>query len=284
MTVLHQNYDQDSHFGERFSFPQRQTGNQTVGIVNGVGDAVRTIARGDNVFIRKGHASDWNVDEQHCSPIPDGIDLKSACWCGMGKIAFRAAQVAPFRSTRSLLVIGAGPVGQAVIRWAKAAGINQIVVSDLFQRRLDLAGVGIHGVAGSLADNVDSINCLTGGYGFEVVVDTTGNPTVFATALSMAGLFGKLILLGDTGFPKRQHLTSDMMRKGVSVVATHESLDRDGWTEKKIDALFFDNLESGVMEFDHLITHKFAPADCVEAYDFISQNRSDAVGVLFDWT
>ena len=120
--------------------------------------------------------------------------------------------------------------------------------------------------------------------GFEIVVDTTGNPEVFASALGFARPFGKLVLLGDTGYPSRQCLTSDAMTRGLTIVATHDHHDRGGWTQRRIDDLFFKLVGDGTFRLDGLVTHRFRPEDCVAAYALATDRRDDAVGVLFDWT
>ena len=283
-TILHHRYDPDTHFARQFSFPQLQTGNQTVGFVEAIGANVTSPACGDYVFIRKGHASAWVMPADDCSPIPALLDLKHASWCGMAKIAFRAAEEAPFRLGGCALIVGAGPVGQMAVRWAKLAGMAQIVVSDLSAQRLHLAGEGVDCLEGALADRFSEASALTAGEGFEIVIDTTGNAAVFQTALSLSRRFGKVVLLGDTGYPTQQRLTSDMMNKGVSVVATHESLDRHGWTERDIDQLFFKHVKSGAFDLRNLISHEFSPHQCVDAYRLVTDHRDEVTGAIFDWT
>ena len=152
--------------------------------------------------------------------------------------------------------------------------------------RLQLAGRGgatdCH--LGGLADLHGALLDASQGEGFELVVDTTGNPAVFAAALGIAAPFGKLVLLGDTGYPSRQALSSDMMTKGLTIVATHDHHDRGGWTQRRIDELFFKLVRDGLFTLDGLITHEFAPGDCEAAYALVSDRREEAVGVLFDWT
>jgi threonine dehydrogenase-like Zn-dependent dehydrogenase len=117
-----------------------------------------------------------------------------------------------------------------------------------------------------------------------LIIDSTGNAAVFQNALAAAAPFGKVILLGDTGYPGRQCLSSDLMTKGLTVQATHDSHDRDGWTERKVDALFFDQVHEGRFSLGDLITHEFSPRQCGEAYDLAERERQQVMGILFDWT
>lgn len=285
-TILHQRYAPDSHFARMFSFPQLKTGVQAIGRVERAGPGVETFAPGDIVYMRQAHGSHQVVPEQACSPVPAGIDLKSACWAGLAKTAFRAAWAAPFEMGSRVLIIGAGPVGQMAVRWARVAGAAVIAVADLSALRLDHArrGGATDAFCGDLPKQVDAISRIDDGKGPPLVVDTTGNAAVFATALSVLARFGKLVLLGDSGYPERQCLVADVMTRGLTIQATHDSHDRDGWTQRRIDRLFFSCVADGRFDLSGLITHEFAPADCAEAYALAENERETAIGILFDWT
>jgi 2-desacetyl-2-hydroxyethyl bacteriochlorophyllide A dehydrogenase len=285
-TILHQRYDPDTHFAARFRFPQLKTGVQAIARVDAVGGGVVEFRKGDVIFMRMAHTSHWTLDASQCSPVPAGLDLESACWCGLAKTAFRAAHAASFQLGSEILIVGAGPVGQMTVRWARAAGARRIAVVDLSELRLRLATAGgatdVH--CGSLLDRRGRLVTDPVNGGFEMIVDTTGNPHVFASALGYARPFGKLVLLGDTGYPSRQCLTSDAMTRGLTIVATHDHHDRGGWTQRRIDDLFFKLVGDGAFRLDGLLTHRFRPEDCVAAYALATDRRDDAVGVVFDWT
>ncbi len=239
-TILHQKYAPGTHYDRIFSFPQLKTGVQAIAEVESIGAEVQDFQDGDKIYMRMAHGSHQVMPEALCSPVPDGIDLRSACWCGLAKTAYRAAWAGRFESGGSVLIIGAGPVGQMTIRWASAMGVSERVVADLSALRLDHASCGgatrvLHGSIDEFEDDIGSMN---NGEGPPLVVDTTGSPAVFSLALAAAGRFGKVLILGDSGFPGKQCLTSDVMTKGLTIQATHDSHDVDGWTQRRIDALF----------------------------------------------
>lgn len=283
--ILHARYDPETHFDKMFSFPQLKTGVQATGIVAAKDAQVSEFEVGDRVFMRAAHGSHQTLKAVECSPIPDGIDMKHACWCGLAKTAFRAAHVAPFLAGGKVLIIGAGPVGQMTVRWAAANGMKHIAVVDIAQERLSHAkrGGATHCFVGDLASQAPLLKPAADEDGFSLAVDTTGNSAVFSDALDVLARFGKLVLLGDTGYPGRQCLTSDMMTKGLTVVATHDHHDRDGWTQRRIDAHFFDHACNGAFRLNSLITHEFAPEDCEQAYALASDRREQAMGILYDW-
>ena len=285
-TILHRRYADDSHFARMFSFPQLKTGVQAVGRVERTGSDATEFAAGDLVYMREAHGSHQVLPECECSPVPEVVDPKSACWTGLAKTAFRAAWAAPFCRGGRLLIIGAGPVGQMAVRWAHAAGVAVIAVADLSRFRLEHAARGgaTELFCGTAAEHAEAISRITDGRGAALVVDTTGNAAVFREALALAGRFGKVVLLGDTGYPERQCLTSDLMTKGLTVQATHDNHDRDGWTQRRIDRLFFTCVRRNRFDLEGLITHEFAPENCATAYALAESARERTLGILFDWT
>jgi threonine dehydrogenase-like Zn-dependent dehydrogenase len=259
---------------------------QAVGEVQQLGEEVSEFALGDRIFMRQAHGSHQVLPAERCSPVPAGIDLQSACWCGLAKTAFRAAWAGGFQLGGHALVIGAGPVGQMAIRWARAAGLESIVAVDLSEFRLAFAtrGGATSVVCGDVADHLERLGSIDDGRGPSLLIDTTGNPAVFRSALAAAAMYGKVVLLGDTGFPGRQCLTSDVMTKGLTIQATHDSHDRDGWTQRRIDRLFFSCVQDGRFDLSDLITHRFTPDACATAYAIAEQQREQVMGILYDWT
>ncbi len=285
-TILHQRYDPDTHFAKMFSFPQLQTGVQAVGEVEAIGGSVSEFAVGDKVYLRMAHRSHTVIPAADCSKIPSTVDLKAACWCGLAKTAFRAAWAGRFELGSSVLIIGAGPVGQMAIRWAHSAGVQELAVVDTAKPRLLHAQRGgvMLAFPQSIAELDKELTSLGQGTGPGIVVDTTGNAEVFQHAQAAAARFGKVVILGDTGYPSHQRLSSHVMTKGLTIQATHDSHDVDGWTQRRIDSLFFDLLKRGHFDVSGLITHEFSPSECCEAYELVERERDNVMGVLFDWT
>ena len=74
------------------------------------------------------------------------------------------------------------------------------------------------------------------------------------------------------------------MTKGLTIQATHDSHDRDGWTQRRIDERFFAHVEAGRFDLAGLITREFSPRDCEQAYALADQERDSVMGILYDWT
>ena len=101
--------------------------------------------------------------------------------------------------------------------------------------------------------------------------------------MKAAAIFGKVVLLGDSGYPSEQRLSSEVMSKGLTIQATHDSHDREGWTQRKIDALFFEKVKTGSFDLSGLISHEFSPEECEKAYHLAENDRQLTMGILYDW-
>ena len=64
-----------------------------------------------------------------------------------------------------------------------------------------------------------------------IVNDATGHPAVFAEALQLAARFGRVVVLGDTGSPSGQHLTADVVTRGLTIVGAHDGHDDAQWNK-----------------------------------------------------
>lgn len=283
--ILNQRYDPDTHFARMFSFPQLQTGVQAVAVIEETGSEVSGFKPGDRIYMRMAHRSHHVLPADQCSLIPEGLNAKNACWATLAKTAFRACWSAPFSPDQDILIIGAGAVGQMCVRWAALKSARSITVVDLSEFKLKhaLAGGATKVLQGDIADLLGEVGLINDGKGPSIVVDVTGNSAVFESALAASAQFGKVMLLGDTGFPSRQSLSSDMMTKGLTIQATHESHDLDDWSQRRVDAHFFELLEQGQFDVSGLITHEFLPSQCEQAYALANQQNEAVMGVLFNW-
>ncbi len=118
----------------------------------------------------------------------------------------------------------------------------------------------------------------------DVVFDITGHPAVLAQATQLVKPMGRVILLGDTATPSKQELGRNVVSNSVSVLGIHALMDYKGWNHPDMAALFLSYITQGRMNMSSLITHRYSPLDAAKVYDSLVQNRSLAMGVLFDWT
>lgn len=278
-------FDPGTHWDNWVKYPF-YPGYSVVGCITAVGSGVKLHKPGDRVVCRGGHASDHVMHESVCYPVPSDIDPQQASWFALAKIAAMGAHLAEYRLADSVLVIGAGPIGQMSVRWAYAAGATNIIVVDSVPERLKLAvkGGATFTIAKPIADAIADIPGLNNGQLTRVVIDTTGHADVFPYSLAAAAKGGRVVLLGDTGRPTQQHLTSDVMGKGLTIVGAHDSHEEPLWNSTIIIKAFFELARSGRFPLEDLNWHRFAPKECLDAYTLANTNRGGTMGIVFDWS
>jgi 2-desacetyl-2-hydroxyethyl bacteriochlorophyllide A dehydrogenase len=288
LTVLNGRYEPSSHWAKWAALPF-VPGYACVGEVAEVGAGVVGLAAGDVVVVRASHASRHVVASDACTPLPRRIQPQLAPWFALAKIAFMGALAAEHGLGDTVCVIGAGPIGQMAVRWANAAGVGALVAVDSVAGRLELGrrGGATAVVAAPVAEAMDQVRDHGGPDGFDVVIDATGNPAVLEAAFGLVRPRGRVVVLGDAGAPTRQHLTSDVITKGIVIVGAHDNLSRlhPRWSgDRRIHELFFHLVGSGRFDLEGLNTHTFTPQDCAAAYRLADERRGETVGVLFRWT
>jgi threonine dehydrogenase-like Zn-dependent dehydrogenase len=266
--ALNRNFDPGTHWDAWVRYPFRP-GYLTVGEIE---------ETGETVFHRMPHASHAVIARDRCTVVPDGVDARDATWCGLAKIAFSGKTVADYRVGEDVVIVGAGPIGQMSLRWAVAAGLADVTVIVVAPFRLEFA------TRGGASRTIESTVAESGLSDVPLVIDTTGNAEVLSDCLRICGRFGKVVLLGDTGRPEQQHLTSDVITKGLTIVGTHDTHDRGGWPEARVNRVFFELVRTGRFPLDGLITHVVDAYEPAAAYELANSTRADTMGICFDWS
>jgi threonine dehydrogenase-like Zn-dependent dehydrogenase len=264
-------------------------GYQNVGRVAAIGEGVEGRAVGDRVFSTAGHVQYAMVRAADAVPIPDEVSDEAASWGALAFVTQTGIRRVEHAMGDTAAVIGLGPLGQLVVQYLRVIGLREIVAIDTVQSRVDiaLAHGATSGFCGSAADAGDFVAARTDGVLADAVYDVTGNWAVLPMALKLAKQFGKVILIGDTPFPSRQHLTQDVLARQVTILATHNvklEPKHAWWTIPRQIALFYGYLRRGQMRSDDLTTHRFRPQQAAECYDLLDRDRGPTMGVVFDWT
>ncbi len=91
-------------------------------------------------------------------------------------VAWHAVKISPFKQGDSVLILGGGPIGLAVIQALQAKGAGQIIVSEVAPRRKEFAKeFGAHYVLDpTKEDIVARVRELCDGQGAHLAFDATG--------------------------------------------------------------------------------------------------------------
>ena len=214
-----------------------------------------------------------------------------AAWAALACTTQLAVRRAQLQMGETVGVVGLGMLGQLVTQYLLLSGVRKIVAIDMVQGRLDMAKA--HGATHILNMDTKSarseIEEITEGRMLDAVWDVTGNPAVLSSCIQLLHKLGRVVLTGDTPNPNQQFLGPGVLSNSISILGVHGAVSAPHysvftpWTKAEIIALFYEYLLQGRMHVKDLVTHRYSPADAPQVYADLVQDRSKAIGVIFDW-
>ena len=195
-----------------FSYPLIP-GHEWSGEVVRVGSRVTGVAPGDRVvgecvigddhfgFSISGAAAEFFVARpEWLHRLPDELSWTMGALVEPFSVAYYAiVRAGGVDASDLVVVLGAGPVGLAVIAATHAMGARVVAVEPSAERRAAASSLGAdHVVEPKAAEELLAV--LTDGRGADVVVEATGRPAVMALALELASFRGRIAYIGiDVG-------------------------------------------------------------------------------------
>jgi alcohol dehydrogenase len=285
----------------------RILGHEAVGTVEEVGAGVKNVAVGDRVLVscitacgrcdycRKGsysqclggggwilgHLIDGTQAEKvrvpfadtSTHPVPVGVDdeqlLMLADILPTGfEVGVINGQVEP---GAVVAVVGAGPIGLAAMKGAQLFGPSHIIAIDLETSRLEAAkqfGADIV-INNSSEDAVEKVMELTDGLGADVVIEAVGYPATFELCCELVKPGGRVANVGVHGEPSTLHLEK-LWIKNVTITT--------GLVDTSSTPRLLKLIAAGRIDPSPFVTHRFAMADFLEAYDVFA--RAGETGAL----
>jgi D-xylulose reductase len=198
--------------------------------------------------------------------LADHVSLAEGAMVEPFAVGMHAATKAQIKPGATAVVIGAGPIGIMVALSALAAGAGQVIVSDLAQEKLAIAGqyAGILPFdirSGSLAAKVAE---LTVGWGADVVFEASGSPKAFEGLFDLLAPAGTVVLVG---MPPAA-ISFDVVAAQAKE-AHIETIFRYANVYPKAVAL----LASGKVDLKPLISANFSFDESVVAFERAAQGR-----------
>lgn len=285
-------YDPGTFWEDYISYPFAP-GYSMVAEVESLGEGVTSHARGDRVTTWGPHRQAFLVAADEAFAVPDGISDTDATWATLARTTQLGVRRAGLELGETVGVIGLGILGQLVVQYLAIAGARRIIAIDPAPERLARArSLGAtHAIAATAAEAMAQVQALTGGKMLDVVFDITGHPAVLAPATQLLRKLGRLVLLGDSPIPSRQHLGPRVVGHSISILGMHgfmfpeHATPFNQWTAAAMTEVFFDLLAQGRMNVAPLTDRLVQPHSAPELYPaLLAGEMADEIGQIFDWT
>ena len=160
----------------------------------------------------------------------------------------------------TVAIVGAGPVGLAVLLTAQFYSPAALIVIDLDDKRLAVARkLGATNLINSKDGHAaEGVMDITAGAGVDVAIEAVGLPATFAICEAIVAAGGRIANVGVHGKPVELHLET-LWDRNIAL------------TTRLVDTvtapMLLKIVGSGKLQPAKLVTHRFAMSEMMEAYD-----------------
>lgn len=280
-------------------------GHEPCGVVSQLGDGVSRVKVGDRVAIYLGlgcgtcphclsgdvilcpefqcigfqangaHADYMVIPEQNCLKLPDEMSFVSgALATDVAGTLYTACKRISLNGSKTVVVIGCGPMGTGGILMAKGFGARVIAV-DVDDARLDLAKeLGADHVLNPKTEDIaTAVRTLTQGLGADGAIVTAGGSAALNSALDSVRKKGQVAVIAESNQatidPSNQFIRKLVELKGCWY------FNRADWEE--ISSF----IVAKQIPLEKISSHTFAIADAEQAFPLFDSGKTQKV--VFIW-
>lgn len=282
-------------------------GHEASGQVLEVGAAVTTVKRGDRValdpartcgvcrYCRQGDSNHCEavhffgsasryphmqgamreqvvVQEKQCLPVPDSLSFELAAFGEPLAVALHAVRSAGSLLGKSVMVVGAGPIGALTLMAARLACASQVTVVDIVDETLATCSrVGATRTLNAATDP-GAIDALAEGKGtIDVCFEASGNYAGLANCIRATRPRGVIVTVGTLNGSSEQCPFNQIMVKSLSVIGSFRFVDEYAWA--------VDYLSRGVLDVSPLLTAAVPVRNVHDAFA-LAADRHQAMKVM----
>lgn len=249
-------------------------GSDAGGVVESIGEAVTSVARGDSVYVAGTVSGSYAglalCTESQVHPLPPQLTFEQGAAVGIPyATAYRALfHRAGARAGEVVLVHGAtGGVGTAAVQLARAAGMTVIATGGTERGRNNVAEQGAHHVLDHhAADYLNQIMELTNARGVNVILEMLANVNLDKD-LGILARYGRVVVVGNRGrieIDPRAAMTRDSSILGMTLF---NASDED---RASIHAALVAGLENGTLR--PVVGKEMPLADAARAHEAVLQS------------
>ena len=229
-------------------------------------------------FQTTGAASEFfAVDQSKVDLLPEGMSYDEGAMIEPLAVAVHAARRCEMDGA-TVVILGAGPIGNLVMQACKAAGAAKVMMTDVSDYRLELAkSVGADYIANTT--RVDFNEALIDCFGedkCDYYYDCAGNDITINQAIHHARKGSRIILVAV--FAKMASVDLAMLNDHELGLDTTMMYRHEDYEE----ALKW--VAEGRIQLRPLMSRHFAFEDYLAAYEYIDANKETTMKVLIDVT
>ena len=272
-------------------YPMTMAG-EVAGEVVEVGWKITSLKPGDRLVTYGPYTEVHSIQPDAWTKLSDDVSWEAGISVPFSSTALHCIRRAKVGIGDNVVVVGQGPMGLLVTRWAAIAGAGRVIACDMVPERLDLAARmgATHTLNPADGDLESAVKDLTAGRGADVAVDAGNTPTTLDLAMRLARDKGRVVVLSFHTRPITVHdITRDFYNKELDVIATraggpsaaHES-SYIRWSAADNQRLVERYMSDGRFDPSPLLTDRVPLADIDDALHRIRVDKS-VVKILAEW-
>ena len=262
-------------------------GYENIGTVAEVGAGVTKYRVGDIVGSYYPHISEYVCPEEALFLLPEGLEPKYGVFMALAGVAYNGILDAEILLGETVVIYGAGVVGQILVQLAKKSGAGQVIMVDLCEHRLELAkksGADLVINPAKIEDVALEIRSLTENRGADVVIEASGSVAALQSAIRTVGFQGRVIVVSFlAGKADALYLGDEFHHNRIRLISSQASGVNPGlyprWTPERKFKAALAMLPS--LKLDHLISHEFTFEQAAEAYRLCDESPDQTMQVIF---
>lgn len=212
------------------------------------------------------------VDASQCIPVPDSLSFEIAAFAEPLAVALHAVKEAGSLLGKSVMVVGAGPIGALVLMAARLAGASQLIAVDIVDETLaTCARVGATRTI-NVAKEPAALEALAEGKGaIDVTFEVSGSYIALANCLRVTRPRGTVVQVGTLNGNSDGCPFNQIMVKSLQYIGTFRFVNEFDWS--------VDYLSRGVLDVSPLLTDAI-PVAKVDAAFALAADRHKAMKVM----
>ena len=292
--ALHRTWDGGRRFyldGPGRGFPVAP-GYESIARVTHVGADVTAIRVGDLIAVDGPHATVHQLSESVAGAgvLPTGVDPEHAVFFILARVALGGVHDAALALGETVVVVGLGTVGLLAAQQARLAGARVIGVDRYPLRAAAAEALGLTTVLAEsgvdVAGRVRELSCAAGA---DAAIEASGSYLGLHEAIRCLRVGGRVatiasyhgdqpgLRLGEEYHRNRITLISSMTVNGCPQ-RTHPL-----WTLDRLNATAREQIATGAVRVDGLITHRFPFGYAARAYTLIADTPQDTIKVVLTY-
>jgi L-iditol 2-dehydrogenase len=210
-----------------------------------------------------------------CFKLPDNLSSAEGALIEPLAVAFHSAILGGAMIGQKVLVFGAGCIGLTSMMACKAMGVNEVIVVDIMDKRLDKAlELGAtHVINATKEDVLEKVKEFTDGKGVDLTFETSGaqiaaNQAIFASKRAATVVYVGYSDSGDMNLAMSHALDKELTFKTV-------------FRYRHVYPIAIEAVASGKVDLKNMITHEFKLDDIQNALDECVRDKENIVkGVI----